>query len=80
MEKIKQIKSKLDKISGRETYYWNSLKTNVKEEIDMLLYGFGLDTVEKFMKVQGGEEMLESTTEKVMNLFKAYLDSEKDIV
>ena len=46
----------------------------------MLLYGFGLDTVEKFMKVQGGEEMLESTTEKVMTLFKAYLDSQNDVV
>ena len=76
MEKIKQIKSKLDKISGQGLDNWNSLKTNVKEEIDSLLLDFGFDTVEKFMKVQGGEEMLEATTEKIMTLFRAWMQAE----
>ena len=70
MEKIKQIKNKLDKISGQGTDSWYGLEDNVIDTIDNLLL-----EVKGDLNFKGSEEISSEVVAKIMTLFRAYLDS-----
>ena len=76
MEKVLKIKSNLDKLNSAFIESWESLENNVSNVIDNYLNEIGVDE-----KIPGGGlKQFMGMMNQIMAIFKAYLDSEKDIV
>ena len=70
MEKVLKIKSNLDKLNSQALDDWNGLEDNIFDILTDQFLQYD-DRNGTFCKLVG---------RKIMAIFKAYLDSEKDIV